>query len=153
MNKLQKFDIKFANFIIGILAVAMMFLPVLVLKDTETSYTGLEIAFGKEFASLGSLASGEIAFNPIVLLAFLLPLAAALIPLFTSKGYLLSTLLYVVATILIFTIPEFTTVTVTVLGNVNEVDVEWTYGIGLIIAAVLTIIGTGLGFFKLSKNS
>lgn len=153
MNKLQKFDIKFVNFIIGILAVAMMFLPVLVLKDSETSFTGLEIAFGKEFANLGSLASGEIAFNPIVLLAFLLPLAAALIPLFTDKGYLLSTLLYVVATILIFTIPEFTTVTVTVLGNVNEVDVEWTYGIGLIIAAVLTIIGTGLGFFKLSKNS
>lgn len=153
MNKLQKFDFKFANFIVGIVVVAMMFLPVLILKNTETSFTGFEIAFGKEFANLGSFASGEIAFNPLVLLAFILPLGAAIIPVFTNKGYLISTLLYIIATVLIFLIPNFTTVTITVLGNVNEVDIEWTYGIGLIVAAVLSIVGAGLGLFKLSKSN
>ena len=84
---------------------------------------------------------------------FILPLGAAIIPVFTNKGYLISTLLYVVAAILIFLILNFTTVTITVLGNVNEVDIEWTYGIGLIVAAVLSIVGAGLGLFKLSKSN
>ncbi len=151
MNKKDFLDFKFLNLVIGFLAAAMIFLPVLILKDTETFFTGLEISFGSEFASLGSLASGEIAFNPLVLLAFVLPLIGALIPLFTSKGYLVSTVLYVIAAFLVFMIPEFTTVTVTVLGNANEIDVEWTYGIGLMFAAALSIVGAVLGFYRFNK--
>ncbi|MDY0295643.1 MAG: hypothetical protein RBQ71_07555 [Acholeplasmataceae bacterium] len=149
MKQLSKVDFRIANFIIGLIAVFMIFLPTLILKDSETSFSGLEIALGKEFASLGSLASGEIAFNPIVLLAFVLPLIGALIPFFTGKVNFISTCVYAVAAILIFAIPEFTTVTVTILGNVNEVDVEWTYGIGLIFAASLSILGVILGSYNL----
>jgi hypothetical protein len=58
-----------------------------------------------------------------------------------KKGYLISAILFIVAAALIFMIPEFTTVTVTILGNTNPIDVEWTYGLGLIIAAILSIIG------------
>jgi len=70
-----------------------------------------------------------------------------------NKGYLLSTILFIAAAFLIFMIPQFTTVTVTVLGNVNEIDVEWTYGLGLIIAASLSILGALLGLIKLSKSA
>jgi len=145
-------DSRFISVIIGILAALMIILPVLVLKDSETSYTGLQVAFGHEFASLGEWASGEIAFNPIVLLAFVLPLAGSFMLMLSSKGYLLSTIMFAAAAILIFMIPEFTKVTVTVAGNVNEINVEWTYGLGLILAASLSILGTLLGIFKLSRN-
>ena len=137
MKKIQKYDLKIINAFVGLLASLMIMLTVLVLKDSDSSFTGLEVAFGNEFANLGPWASGEIAFNPLVLLAFVLPLIGGLIPLYLKKGYLISTILFVVSAILILLIPEFTTVTVTILGNVNEIDVEWTYGIGLIIAAGL----------------
>jgi len=145
-------NFRFISVIIGILASLMIILPVLVLKDSETSYTGLQVAFGYEFTNLGSWLSGEIAFNPMVLLAFVLPLAGSLTLTFSKRGYLISTIVFAVAAIIIFLIPEFTKVTVTVLGNVNEIDVEWTYGLGLILAASLSILGTLLGLFKLSKN-
>jgi len=70
----------------------------------------------------------------------------------SNRGYLLSTIMFAAAAILIFMIPEFTKVTVTVLGNVNEIDVEWTYGIGLIIAAGLSILGVMIGLLKLSQQ-
>lgn len=142
--KIKNVDFKFINLIVGLLAALMIFLPVLILRDTETSYTGLEVAFGKELIDLGGLGSGQIAFNPLVLLAFLLPLAGAIIPMFFSKGFLFSAISYIIAIALIFMIPELTTVSVTILGNTNEIDVEWTYGIGLILAAILSILGVSL---------
>jgi len=153
MKKLQNQDFRILSVILGIIAAFMIVLPVLILKDSETSFTGLEIAFGHEFASLGTWASGEIAFNPLVLLAFVLPLAGSCVLMFLNKGYLISTILFIAAAFLIFMIPEFTTVTVTVLGNVNEIDVEWTYGLGLIISASLSILAALLGLTKLSKNA
>lgn len=150
---MQGYDLKIINAIVGILAALMIMFTVLIFKDSDSSFTGLEIAFGKEFANLGSWASGEIAFNPLVLLAFVLPLAGGLIPIYHKKGYLISTFVFVVSVILIFLIPQFTTVTVTVLGNVNEIDVEWTYGIGLILAAGLSILGAMIGLLKLSNQS
>ena len=152
MKKLQKVDFKLTSVVIGIIASLMIFLPVLVLKDSETSFTGIQVAFGHEFASLGSWASGEIIFNPIVLLAFVLPITGSLILMLTKKDYLLSTLMFFIGAILIFMIPQFTTTTVTILGNVTDIDVEWTYGLGLILAGSLSILGTLLGLIKLNKS-
>ncbi len=153
MKKIQDRDIRLTSIIVGILATIMILFPVLVLKDSETSFTGLEVAFGHEFASLGSWASGEIAFNPIVLLAFILPLAGSAVLMFTNKGHLLSTILFGAAAILIFMIPQFTTVSITILGNVNSIDVDWTYGVGLIFAASLSVFGVLLGLFKSYKKA
>jgi hypothetical protein len=153
MKKKYNHDYKIIIVILGVIAALMILLPVLILKDSETSFTGLEVAFGHEFASLGSWASGEIAFNPFVLLAFALPLVSSLVLMFTKKGYLLSTILFIAAIVFIFLIPEFTKVTVTVLENVNEIDVNWTYGLGLILVASLSILGALLGLFKLSRNA
>lgn len=138
--------------VLGFIATLMIFLPALILKDSDTSYTGLQIAFGHEFANLGPWASGEIKFNPIVLIAYLLPLVGSLLIMFTKKGYLSATVLFFIAAVLLFLTPQFTVVTVTVLGNANEVDVDWTYGIGLIIAASLSILGVMVGMVRISKQ-
>ncbi len=153
MNRKKGFDLRLINLFIGILVVVMMVLPVLVWKDSDASFTGLEVAFGKEFANLGSWASGEIAFNPLVLLAFLLPLAGALIPMFVKKGYLFSVVLYIAAAIMFFMTPELTTVTVSVLDTTTEIDVKWTYGIGLFLAMGLSVFGASLSMFALYKES
>ncbi len=152
MNQAQTQRFQLANLFLGLAAFVMIFLPALIFKESETSFTGAEISFGKQFSSLGSLASGEIAFNPIVLLAFSLTLVGAVIPLFIPQGYMVSTIAFIVSAILLIMMPEFTTVTVTILGNVNEVDVEWTYGVGLILAAIFSILGALLGVFKLAKH-
>jgi hypothetical protein len=152
MRKVQESNLKIINAFVGILAALMIVLNVLVLKDSDSSFTGLEVAFGKEFANLGPWASGEIAFNPIVLLAFVLPLIGGLMPLYLKKGYLISTIVFAISTLLIFLIPQFTTVTITILGNVNEIDVEWTYGIGLMLAAGLSILGATIGLLKLNNH-
>jgi hypothetical protein len=153
MNKKKSFDLRLVNLFIGILVVIMLFLPVLIWNDSDASFTGLEVAFGKEFANLGRWASGEIAFNPLVLLAFLLPLAGASIPLFMKKGYLFSMMLDLAATLMLFMTPQWTTVTVSVLESTTEIDVDWTYGIGLILAIGLSVLGTALSLFKLYKES
>lgn len=153
MNKVQTYDFKLVNLIIGLVAFAMIFLPALIFKDSDTAFSGLEISLGKEFTNLGTWASGEVAFNPIVLLAFSLTLVGGILPLIIPQGYIVSTIAFIVAAILLFMMPEFTTVTVTILGTVNEVDVEWTYGIGLILSGSFSILGALLGVFKLVKHA
>lgn len=153
IKKLSEKQINVATLIIGIFVLFMLFLPVLILKDSETAFNGLEVAFGTEFINLGPWASGEIAFNPVVLVAFLLPLGAGLIPMFTNKYTVVTTLLFLVSAILILFTPILTTVTVTVLGNVNAIDIEWTYGIGLILAAAAAFLGMSLGIARLYKHS
>lgn len=152
MKKIKDHDFKLISVFIGILATIMILFPVLILKDSETSFTGLEVAFGHEFASLGSWASGQIEFNPIVLLAFSLPLVGALLVMFIKNSYLISTIIFIIAAVLIFMTPQLTAVSITILGNVNSIDVEWTYGIGLIFAASLSIIAALLGTLRLAKK-
>ncbi|MBU1092866.1 MAG: hypothetical protein KKH01_00240 [Firmicutes bacterium] len=152
MRKIHDRDISLISIVVGFLAAIMILFPVLILKDSETSFTGLEVAFGHEFASLGSWASGQIEFNPTVLLAFILPLVGSIILMFSNKAHFIATILFIVAAVLIFMIPQFTAVSVTILGNVNSIDVEWTYGIGLIFAASLSILGGLLGLFRLYNS-
>jgi hypothetical protein len=152
IKKLEQHPLKLLIVGVGLISTLMILFSCLILSDSETSFIGLEIAFGHEFASLGSWASGEITFNPLVLLAYLMPLAASLVLLFSKKGYLIATLLFITATILMFMIPELTTVTVTLLGNVNEIDVEWNYGTGVMIALALSIFGMVASAFMSYKN-
>lgn len=152
MKKIKGIDVSLINLIIGVLATLMIFMPVLVLKDYETTYTGLEIVFGRDLISLGSLGSGQIEFNPLIILAFLLPFIAAIIPLFYKRGFIVSTVLYIVAIIFMFMLPQSTSVTMTILGNTTEIDVVWSYGIGLIFAAILSMLGAMLNGYNLLKE-
>lgn len=46
MNKELKGILSIAGIILGLVAVIMMFLPAIAIKDSDTTYTGLQVAFG-----------------------------------------------------------------------------------------------------------
>ncbi|MDZ4196823.1 MAG: hypothetical protein U1C51_06180, partial [Candidatus Izemoplasmatales bacterium] len=119
---------KLIPLLLGIVASFFILLPALVLKNSETAFSGIEVAFGHEFVSLGTWASGKIIFSPLVILAFLLPLIAGILPMVTKKGHLLSALLFGIGAILLFMTPSLTTVTVTVGGIVSEIPIDWVLG-------------------------
>jgi hypothetical protein len=152
MKQIKGFDVTIINTIIGVLAAFMIFLPILILKDSESAFTGIEIVFGKDLIDLGALGSGQINMNPLILLAFLMPLLGAMMPLFFKQGYMISTLLYIVSAILMFMIPQTTLVSISILGNTNDIDVSWTYGIGLILGALFSILGAILCGYKILKD-
>ena len=152
MNKITGNHLKITSVIIGFIATLMIVFPALSTSGSNDSYTGLQVVFGHEFIDFGGFGSGEIKFSFINLIAYSLPLIAALVLLFTKANRLTSTILFGVAAVLLFLVIEFTVVTVTILGSVNVIDVEWRYAIGLIIAASLSIIGCAIGAFSVYKK-
>ncbi len=152
MTKITTQSLRFSSVIIGIVASAMILFSALVLKDSETSFTGLNVAFGHEFANLGWLGNGEIKFSFMTLIAYSLPLVASLLILSSKRNWMISTTLFIASAILMFLIPEFTVVQVTVLGIENQIDVAWTYGIGLISSAALSAVGAFIGLYAITSK-
>ncbi len=148
MNNFKKFTFKFIIIIIGVLATVMILFPALVVENTDTAYTGVQIAFGHEFANVGNLASGQIQFSILNVIAYLLPLLGSLIFLLMYKKSLFAAIIFGAAAILLFFVPNFTVVTVTVLDTVNEISVNWTYGLGLTVACLLSVLASTLSFFE-----
>lgn len=153
MKNLIVSEYRMVGLIVGFLATIMIFLPALGVQDSDSTYTGLQVVFGHEFLSLGGFGSGEITFSMMNLIAYTLPLIAALVLMFTKVNQLFPTILFGAAAVLLFLVPQFTVVTVSLLGTVTEVDVEWTYASGIIIAALLSIIGFAIGIFKIYKKA
>lgn len=152
MKQMKNDPIKVLHVAFGVFATLMLFFTVLVLKDSETSFMGIDVVFGKEFVNIGPWASGKLTFNIIALIAFILPITASLSLMFTKKGNLTSMIIYFAAAILFVMIPNMTDITVSVLGNDTQIEVEWVYGIGLIIALVLSVLGGLLSTYHLYKN-
>lgn len=152
MKKIPVKELRIISIILGFAATVMIVFPALTAGGTDNTYTGLQVVFGHEFVSLGDFGSGQIRFSFLNMLAYLLPLGAALVLLFYKAASLIATIMFAVATILLFLVTEFTVVAVTVFGNVNVVDVEWSYAIGLIFAAVLTALAFVIGAFRIYKK-
>jgi len=151
MKKINNTIFGLAILMFGLVAAGMIFLPVLIYNDTNSSFTGVQAVFGTEFASLGILGSGQIEMNVLGIIAFALPLVAGIIAVFVNnyKGAIVSIALFAAGAILLFLLPSFATTTITVLGETSAVDVSWTMGNGLIIAACASIIGAVLSLVKL----
>jgi len=141
MNKNQIFIRSFIILTLGLVATLMIFLPALSYSDSDTSFTGFQAVFGTEFFDLGAFGSGEITFSILGIIAFLAPLSASLIAVFFKKGMLMASLLFALSAVLLFTLPAYTTTTISVFGTVTEIDISFAMAYGLIIAAVLAIIG------------
>ena len=137
----------------GVLAFAMAFLPTLIHTSSESVFKGFELVLGKEFIDLGSIASGQIEPNIFIGIAYLLPIIACILAVTQKKGAIIAFLLFIVSAVLLFLIPEMTVATVTVLGNTNEIDVEWTMAYGLYFAIGLTVIGAFLSIIQSVTNS
>lgn len=133
--------VPFIALFIGFTVTIILLLPALFVADSDTSFVGYEVVFGTEFANVSSFASGEITFSILALTGFLSPLAAGIIAAFTKQSMLISAGLFALGAVLLFLVPVYTTATMTVLGSVTEIDIEWTYAFGLVIAAVLSTLG------------
>lgn len=137
----------FVLIIVGIAIFMMMFLPTLSFPDSDTSFTGFELIFGTEFANLGSFASGQISWSIWGILAYSLPLIAAVLTLYYKKIKVLTIALFVAATVLLVSLPTYTVTTITILNSVTEIEVDWVNAYGLVIAVVLASVGVMLSVY------
>ncbi|MCX5775436.1 MAG: hypothetical protein NTV44_03640, partial [Firmicutes bacterium] len=148
MNKVHKRAYDIILFLLGIVATAMIFLPALIYRDSDTSFLGYEVVFGTEFVNLGIFGSGQL--EPIVLgmFAFALPLAAGITAVLFKRGALVSALLFIGGAIMLFLLPTFTIASVTILDSRTVLDVTWTMGAGLIVAGVASSCGAAVSLVK-----
>ncbi len=142
MQNTKENMVSFLALFIGFVVTAMLLLPVLSVADSDTSFLGYEVVFGTEFANVSTFASGEIVFSFLALVAFLSPLAAGIVAAFTKQSMLISSILFALGAVLLFMLPIYTTATMTVFDTVTEIDIDWTYSFGLVIAAVLATLGS-----------
>ncbi len=132
----------------GIAATLMIFFPAMSFPNSEESFLGFEIAFGVEFVNIGNLASGQVVGNILSMLAYILPLAAIVILMFVKKGTIVSMVLFGIGTVLLFLMPYYTVTTVSILGTINEIDIDWVKSTGLIIAIICSIGGLSVLIVK-----
>jgi hypothetical protein len=92
MAKKKKIDVgnisTLVSVLFGIIAVIMIFLPAIAIKDSETTYSGLQVAFGytETTKALGLTVSAEIfAFSFMNLLTYVLAIVGVV---FVILGYL-----------------------------------------------------------------
>ncbi|CCV66590.1 hypothetical protein BN85315690 [Paracholeplasma brassicae] len=93
-------------------------------------------------ASNEILVCAQIEFSALNLITYGLPILASLSLFLSKQGYLFSSILFSFGAILLYFIPSFTTVTTTLFDNVTPLNIDWLFGSGLIIALVLSIIGS-----------
>lgn len=136
--------VSFLLLVIGIITMTMIFFPALTASGSDSSFLGYELAFGTDFVNIGSFASGQIVWSPLGILAYLTPLAAGLVAVFTKKRVLISFVLFTLGAILLFTMPVYTKATVTLFDSVTEINVDWSFSYGLIIAGVFAALGSGV---------
>ncbi len=149
MKEIKLNLVSFITLIIGIIATAMLFFPALSVSDSDSSFLGYEVMFGTDFVNLGSFASGQIVWSPLGILAYITPLVAGLIAVFAKKRVVITFILFTLSAILLFTMPTYAKATMTFFDSVTEIDVDWTYSYGLIIAGVFAVLGSGVCLYKL----
>jgi len=148
MKNFTKSLFSFLALIFGIVAAFMLVLPAMAFPDSDSVFTGYEIVFGTEFANLGGFVTGNIVSSIWGILAYLLPLAAALIAIFVKRGAVFSVILFALSLALFLTLPDYTVTTVTILNNTSEINVEWTIASGLVIASVCSLLGFIVTLFQ-----
>ena len=139
--------------VVGIMAFIVAFLPAVSYSNSDSVFKGFELAFGTEFLNLGSFGSGQIEFNLFIILAYLLPIVACFLTIFLKRGEVISILLFIASLILLFLIPELTVASITVLGNTNVIEVEWTMAYGLYLAVGIVAFGAILSIFKVVTST
>lgn len=153
MKRIKDSELRLVSIVIGFIASLMIIFPALIVKDTNQTYTGLQIVFGKQFIDLGIIGSGEIIFSLLNLIAYSLPLVAALVLIVSKKDKTIAPVIFAIAVVMLVLVPISTVVHMTILGSVNVIDVAWGYSLGLIIALILSIIALSLGLVRLLRKA
>ena len=129
------------------------------------TYTLYQVTFGHEYVAGGvaDLVEGKTAidFSFLACLGMFLPLVGAVIALALRKkklGGILSLVCFLGSAILLFLVPQVTSVTstLTVLGKTTTTtksmaDLGWTLGIGSIITGAISGVGTLLSVVHIVK--
>lgn len=133
--------------LLGLVAIAMIFLPNVAVKDSETTYTGLNIVFGYSKEFLGAkIAIFEFSF--MNLLVYLLAVAGVVFAVLGLEGGKISNFIsagaFIACGILFFILPSFCLVNESATkfvswigGDITEA-LELTYG--AIIGAIAALL-------------
>jgi len=165
-KKIKKSEMsKFATLIatvLGVVAVIMMFLPAIAVKDTETTYTGLQIAFG--YAESGLLNKTVTVFNFSImnLLTYALAIVGVVFVIlgYLGKGSKFATLIATVAFIVSgiffflsigFCLPneDASSIVGFLGGNIKD---AYVLGIGSIVGGICSILAGVASFVKIAVS-
>jgi len=141
-NKTLKKLLPYIIFVLSMIATVMIFFPFLTYNDT--TFTGLEIAFGTtlvnvELFGIDDLASAVLPFNMYAVAAFFAPLIGGLFTIVFKKGQVFSLAMFVVAAAMFFMIDDYVLIEYTLLGSTSTLEVDWGNSPFLFIAAFASI--------------
>lgn len=168
-NSLSK-SLPLVLFVLGIVVVCMGFLAGVTYKPENmdpSSYTLFDITFGKELSSGGleGIIEGKttINFSILATLGLFLPLVGALISnlLKGRIGALVSALCFIASAVLLFLVPQITSVTVEISSGIigsstssvsTFKELDYQLGVGTIIAGSLSSLGALVSLFLVVKD-
>ncbi len=142
-NKTLKKLLPYIIFVLSLISTFMLFAPVLSYQNT--SFSGINIAFGRTLYSLDSFgisgaSRGELPMNMYAIAAFFAPLIGGLFTIIFKKGQVFSLAMFVVAAAMFFMINEYIVIEYTMGGETLEQNVAWQNAYGLIIAGFASIL-------------
>ncbi|MFU8793314.1 MAG: hypothetical protein ACNA7K_04740 [Acholeplasmataceae bacterium] len=137
---------------LGALATLMIFFPALVLRYTTQAYSGIQVAFGTDIANLGLFSNGVLQFNILIVLAYLLPIVGGLSLLFLRHGEKIASGLFLIAFVLLVTIPDRALIYIVTDGINVGFPVAWQFSYGLSIAVAFTLIGLVVTLYQTIVN-
>lgn len=147
---------KFILVLIAVVTVCMGFLPAVKSSNSDTTYTGFDVMFGKQLGSINVIvASGEssITFSILAVLGFMLPLVGSIICalLIKDKGIagFITCICFIASAVLLFLIPSITSISTTASTVITSgttttstfKELGYELGIGSIIGASVSIVG------------
>lgn len=159
-RKTNELITKYGTLILLIISLAIVLtalLPAVIYnaENSNDSYNGFEVMFGKNLGSASLFGFGggaKINFSILAVLGYLLPIIATVICVFVLKKQNLTGFItcisFIASCILLFLLPSVTSVTTTLSalgGSTSSVstftELNYVLGIGSVIGALLSIIG------------
>ena len=147
--------------VLGIAACCMMFLKAVqftaegsIVSVDLHSYTGMQLAFGyteTHGEGIISVSTKILSFNVFAMLAFMLPLIGGVLALIFKNGLIgkiITTACFVVAAVLLFSIVGYAKMGMSAAEQDAVELFKGSLGAGPIVAAILSIFGAAVCFFK-----
>ena len=147
-----------AAIILGIVAIIMLFLPAVAIKDTDKTYTGLQIVFGHSEKLGGSIQIEIFKFSFMNLLTYILVLAGVIFSILGALGKLskiasfVAAAAFIVAGVFFFLVPSLTIVNESASsvvaffgGNIKE---NLVLAVGSIVGAITAIVAGAAQLLK-----
>lgn len=60
-------------------------------------------------------------------MAYVLPIVGVIVTVVMKKGEMIAILLFAISAVLLFIMPSYISTTVTILGTVTEIDIDWVF--------------------------